>query len=60
VKGVIFLRKMTLDGRAVGYIYSDSAVISGIALKSRREFPQTRGFAGWIAFQEKRNEVSAG
>jgi hypothetical protein len=26
VKGVIFLRKMTLDGRAVGYIYSDSAV----------------------------------
>jgi hypothetical protein len=26
VKGVIFLRKMTLNGRAVGYIYSDSAV----------------------------------
>ena len=26
MKGVIFLRKMTLNGRAVGYIYSDSAV----------------------------------
>ena len=35
MKGVIFLRKMTLDGRAVGYIYLDSAVVPGEDRKRR-------------------------